>query len=99
MALTPESSLDSVPGFGLVTLDQPEPSQWMINVSLPQSAFPTAHTSVDDTTLAPSSSLKSEPRFGLGTHDQRVPSQWRIEVSSPCLPTAQAFLPETALPL
>ncbi len=38
-----------------------------------------------------------EPEFGLGTRDHRVPSQWRIDVSSPCLPTAQVFLPETTL--
>jgi hypothetical protein len=40
-----------------------------------------------------------EPGFGLGTRAHRATSQWRIDVSSPCLPTAQAFLPETALTL
>ena len=38
-----------------------------------------------------------EPGFGLGTRDQRRPFQWRIDVLPRYCPTAQAFLPETAL--
>src|SRR5919204_527179 len=83
--------------FPLVMIVQSDPLQRMVSVC--NSAFPTAHTSLGDTTATAFKLTSLPPTLGLDTNDHWLPSQWAISVCPPGLvyaPTAHTSLGDTA---